>query len=133
MSGKARTLTLAAVCLSVLLGVPAIAQSPVGPTVQDNEPNEHHRRIYRLMEDLTLEMSVMAQQMVHDELHGDLSPEQRQRMVERMAVMSRMMTRLSGLDAKPAISHGNLQKQIDQMRKQFGEMKSAPSMKPAAR
>ena len=75
-------------------------------------------RIYQMMKDMTQEMGKMTDQMSQ----GPLPPEQQKQMAQRMTFMSTMMRRLSGLEARPAIKHANLEKQLDQMRKQMDEM-----------
>ena len=105
------------VCLAMVLIVPARAQPSTGPTWQD-EVSQHHRMIYQMMKDMTEQMTAMTEQMSR----GELTPEQRKQMADRMALMSTIMRRMSGLAARPAIKHAELQRQVDQMRKQMDEM-----------
>lgn len=44
-----------------------------------------------------------------------------------------MMRRLSGLEARPAITQADLQKEMDDMRKQMDEMSHDSKMMPAAK
>ena len=102
--------------LGIFVALPAMPQSSA-PSRQ-NDANAHHMRIYQMMKDMTQEMGKMTDQMSQ----GPLPPEQQKQMAQRMPFMSAMMRRLSGLEARPAIKHANLEKQLDQMRKQMDEM-----------
>lgn len=82
-----------------------------------------------MMKDMTQEMSRMTDQMSQ----GALTPDQQKQMAKRMEFMSAMMRRLSGLEARPAIKHGEMDKQLDQMRKQMDDMMSNSKMAPGAR
>src|SRR6516164_3893009 len=99
-----------AICLGLLEVLTAEAQAPVGSTFQDqSQTDSHHLRIYEMMKGMTQEMS------------------------KRMAFMSIMMRRLSGLEARPAIKHGDMDKQLDQMQKQMSEMMGSAKMAPAVK
>jgi hypothetical protein len=78
---------------------------------------------------MTQEMARMTEQMSR----GDLSPEDSKKMGEQMARMAKFMRFMSGLEARPAHSHAQLQKQMDQMRIQMNEMMSNSRMAPNAR
>jgi hypothetical protein len=124
-SVMAVTLWLGALALPL-----ANAQSPVGSTFQDQgQTDPHHLRIYQMMKDMTQEMGKMTEQMAQ----GALTPDQQKQMAKRMEFMSTMMHRLSGLEARPAIKHGDMDKQLDQMRKQMDEMRGDTKMGPRAR
>jgi hypothetical protein len=82
-----------------------------------------------MMKIMTSEMTKMTEQMSQ----GTLTPEQEKQMARRMEFMSTMMRRLSGLEARPAIRHGDSDKQLDQMRKQMDEMMSNPAKAPAVK
>jgi hypothetical protein len=98
-----------------------IAQAPVGSTFQDQgRLDPHHLRIYEMMKTMTPEMTKMTERMSQ----GNLTPEQEKQMARRMEFMSTMMRRLSGLEARPAITYGDADKQLDQMRKQMDDMMS---------
>ena len=75
-----------------------------------------------MMKDMPQEMTKMTEQMAQ----GAPTPDQQKQMAQRMQFMSTMMHRLSGLEARPAIKHGELDKQLDQMRKQMDEMMGNP-------
>jgi hypothetical protein len=108
-----------AVC-SILAVSLASAQSPIGSTFQDQNPTEpHHFRIYQMMKDMTQEMTKMTEQMSQ----GAPTPDQQKQMAKRMQSMSAIMHRLSGLEARPAIKHGDMDKQLDQTRKQMDQMR----------
>lgn len=129
MSGKKKTSMKAIVaCLGVLLAIPAIAQSPPPAATQDGM-STHHQRIYKMMKDMTQEMTGMTEQMAR----GELSPDQRKQMAQRMEVMSGMMRRMSGFEAMPAMNDPEQQKQMDEMRKQMDEMMSTSPMKPGTK
>ena len=114
---------IVAICASMLSAASANAQSPAGSTFQDQgRIDPHHLRIYQMMKDMTQEMTKMTEQMAR----GALTPDQQKQMAQRMQFMSTMMHRLSGLEARPAIKHGELDKQLDQMRKQMDEMMGNP-------
>ena len=119
-----------AICLGLLEVLTAEAQAPVGSTFQDqSQTDSHHLRIYEMMKGMTQEMSKMTEQMSQ----GALTPDQQRQMAKRMAFMSIMMRRLSGLEARPAIKHGDMDKQLDQMQKQMSEMMGGPRMAPAVK
>ena len=124
-------MTAVAICLGILSAFfSARAQSPVGSTFQDQgQLDPHHSRIYQMMKDMTQEMTKMTEQMAQ----GALTPDQQKQMAKRMEFMSTMMHRLSGLEARPAIKHGDMEKQMDQMRKQMDEMIGNPKMAPGAK
>ena len=114
---------IVAICASMLAAASANAQSPAGSTFQDQgRIDPHHLRIYQMMKDMTQEMTKMTEQMAQ----GALTPDQQKQMAQRMQFMSTMMHRLSGLEARPAIKHGELDKQLDQMRKQMDEIMGNP-------
>ncbi len=81
-----------------------------------------------MMKDMTQEMSRMTEQMSQG-----ATPDQQKQMAKRMEFMSTMMHRLSGLEARPAIKHGDMDKQLNQMRKQMDDMMSSSKMAPAAK
>jgi len=113
--------------LGMLLAAPAIAQSPQGATTQD-DVSLHHQRQYQMMKDMTDEIAAMTEQM-----RAELPPERRAEMGLRMGLMSTMMRRMSGLEARPAMKEAKWQQQMDQMRQQMDAMMGAPSMKPSAK
>ncbi len=116
------------ICLNmVTLRSASAQQSPVGSTFQDQgKTDPHHLRIYQTMKDMTQEMTKMTEQMSQ----GALTSDQQTQMAKRMQFMSMMMRRLSGLEARPAIKHGDMDKQLDQMRKQMDEMMGNEKMAP---
>ena len=71
--------------------------------------------------------------MTEQMAQGALAPDQQKQMAKRMEFMSTMMHRLSGLEARPAIKHGDMDKQLDQMQKQMSEMMGSPRMAPAVK
>ena len=130
VSKRIALMTAVAICLATPGSLPANAQAPVGSTFQDQgQIDPHHLQIYQMMKDMTHEMTIMTEQMEQ----GALTPDQQKRMAERMEFMSTMMHRLSGLEARPAIKHGNMEKQLDQMRKQMDEMIGNPKIAPGAK
>ena len=123
VSKRIALMTAVAICMSTQGLLPANAQAPVGSTFQDQgRIDPHHLRIYQMMKDMTQEMTKMTEQMAQ----GALTPDQQKQMAQRMQFMSTMMHRLSGLEARPAIKRGELDKQLDQMRKQMDEMMGNP-------
>jgi hypothetical protein len=114
--------------LGIFVAVPAMAQSSIAPSGQ-NDTNVHHLRVYQMMKDMTQEMNKMTDQMSQ----GPLTPDQQKQMAQRMAFMSAMMRRLSGLESRPAIKHANMQKQLDQMQKQMDEMTANSKIGPKAK
>jgi polyhydroxyalkanoate synthesis regulator protein len=126
MSGKTKTSVTAMVaCLGVLLAVTAMAQSPPAATTQDGM-SVHHQRLYKIMKDMTQEMTGMTELMSR----SNLTPDQRKQMAQRMELMSGMMRRMSGFAAMPAMMDPEQQKQMDEMRKQMDEMMGSSAMKP---
>jgi len=111
------TLLVAALISGNLLGAaPTNAQSGNAPVWLD-KTSQHHQRLYLLMKDMTDLMGKMTEQM-----RSDLTSDQRLLMAQQMQIMSTLMRRLSGLEARPAMSEGEWQKQTDQMRQQMDEM-----------
>ena len=120
------TTSAMAVFLGMFLSTPAIAESSLRATTQDGV-NLHHQKLYQMMKDMTQEMSAMTEQMSR----GEFTPEQRKQMSRRMAFMSTMMRRMSGLEGRPAMTHEpGWQKRMDEMQKQMDDMKRHPLMKP---
>ena len=127
MIGKiTHSIAAVVVCISAFAAMPASAQSSSGPTLQDGV-SQHHRMQYQMMKDMTQEMARMTEQMSK----GELTPEQRKQMAGRMALMSTMMQRMSGLAARPAMREPEWQKQMGEMRKQMDGMMNNPQMAPA--
>jgi exonuclease VII large subunit len=116
------------VCIGMFAAVPARAQSSAAPTSQDTV-SQHHQLQYRMMNEMTQEMTRMTEQMSR----GELSPEENKKMGEQMSRMAKLMLFMSGLAARPAHNHAQLQKQMDQMRAQMSEMMSNSQMAPGAR
>jgi len=118
-------------CLGMFLAVPAVAQSPPLATTQD-PTSLHHQRIHQLMRDMTREMSALADEMSR----GELTPERRRQMIERMARMSTIMRDMSGPAARPvmrpAMSDPESQRQMEQMRTQMDAMMRDLLNKPSA-
>jgi len=130
VSQRTASMTAIAISLCTLGSLSANAQAPVGSTFQDQgQTDPHHLRIYQMMKGMTQEMSKMTEQMSQ----GALTPDQQRQMAKRMAFMSIMMRRLSGLEARPAIKHGDMDKQLDQMQKQMSEMMGGTKMAPAVK
>jgi hypothetical protein len=115
------------VCVMILFAMPAVAQLPTDSAWPSGE-SQHHRMIYQMMKDMTGQMGQMTDQMSR----AEPSPGQRRQMVDQMGLMSRIMRRLSGFEARPAIKHADLQKQIDEMRRQMDQMMRG-SMAPGVR
>jgi hypothetical protein len=124
MIRMAATITAIVACV-FMFAVPASAQGSTAPTWQDTA-NAHHQQIYQMMKDMTEEMSRMTEQM------GDakLGPAQRVQLARRMARMSVMMRRLSGLAARPALKEPEWQRRMGQMRRQMDEMTRDSRMGP---
>jgi len=121
------SMTASIAFLGMLLAAPAIAQPPQGATTQD-DVSLHHQRQYQMMKDMTDEMAAMTEQM-----RAEVRPGQRAEIGLRMGLMSTMMRRMSGLEARPAMKEAKWQQQMDQMRQQMDAMMGAPSMKPSAK
>jgi uncharacterized membrane protein YdfJ with MMPL/SSD domain len=85
------------ICFGIFLATPASAQTSTVPTLQDGV-SQHHRMQYQMMKDMTDQMGQMTEQMSR----GELTPEQRKQMADRMGLMSTMMRLMSGLGSRPA-------------------------------
>lgn len=105
------------VCIGMFAAAPASAQPSLGP-VELDVVNQHHQMMYQMMSDMTAQMGKMTEQMSR----GELTPEQRKQMADRMELMATIMRRLSSLEARPWIKHADFQKRIDDMRKKMDEM-----------
>lgn len=115
-------------CLGLLLAAPAIAQAPP-PAATHDGVSMHHQMMHKMMKDMAQEMMGMTEQMSK----GELTPDQRKQMAQRMEMMSGMMHRMSGVEAMSAMSDPEQKKQMDEMRKQMDEMMSKSPMKPGAK
>ena len=115
-------------CLGMFTAATVSAQPMAGVTRQAGV-SEHHQRMGDMMKDMSQEMNNMTELM----FRGDLTPEQRKQMSQRMERMSKLMHRMSGLQDRPAMKEPGLQKQMDQMRKQMDEMKRDVSMESPAK
>lgn len=82
-----------------------------------------------MMNEMTQQMTRMTEQMSR----GALNPEENKKMSGQMRRMAKMMQFMSGLAARPAHTHAQLQKQMDQMRVQMNEMMRNSRMAPGAR
>ena len=124
---KITTPSMAAIifCFGIFFVTPASAQTSTGPTWQDGV-SQHHRMQYQMMKDMTDQMGQMIEQMSR----GDLSPEQRKKMADRMGLMSTMMRRMSGLASRPAMKPVEWQNKMDEMRKQMDGMMRDSNMMP---
>ena len=107
----------------------AIRQGSVTGAARQSGVSEHHQIIADMMKDMSQEMSKMAEQMSR----GELTPEQRKHLGQRMEIMSKMMHRMSGLESRPAMKEPEMQQQLKQMRRQMDEMMRDPSMKSPAK
>ena len=125
MSRIAATIIAIVACVFVFAAAPASAQSSTAPTWQDAS-SAHHEQIYQMMKDMTQEMSRMTEQMSD----AKLAPAQRIQIARRMARMSIMMRRLSGLAARPALKEPEWQRRMSQMRQQMDEMTRDSRMAP---
>jgi hypothetical protein len=119
---------VSAAFIALVFAMSANAQAPTQPTFRD-EFSQHHQAMYQLMKDMTDQMGQMTEQMSQ----GELAPEQRQRMAERMDRMSAMMRRMSGLEARPAMTPDEWQRQMKEMRSQMDGMMRDTRMMPAAK
>jgi len=118
MSKKTAVSTMTAMaCLGIIFAMPASAQYVAG-TGQQPAMTLHHQRIAEVMKDMTQAMGSMTDQMAK----GDLTPEQRKEMAQRMDRMSHLMHQMSGLESRPAMKDAESQKQMELMKKQMGEM-----------
>ena len=128
MSRKCATLRAMLVCcIGALILEPAYAQYPVS----ESNPgvSAHHLWQYKLMKDMSLEMSKMSDEM----LQGAATAEQEGQMAKRMERMSFLMRRMSGLESRPAMKESEYQKQMEQMRKQMDELMRDSATVPKAK
>lgn len=117
------------VCIGMFAAAPVLAQSSTGAYWGGDQVSQHHQLQYQMMKDMTDQMGQMTEQMSR----GNLSPEESQKMGEQMGRMAKMMRFMSGLAARPAHTHAQLQKQMDQMRAQMDEMTRNSRMAPGAK
>jgi hypothetical protein len=122
------SLTAMVACIGVLLATTAMAQSPPSPTTQGGM-SMHHQMMYKMMGDMSQQMTGMANQMSK----GELTPDQHKQMAQMMEKMSGMMHRMSGAEAMPAMNDPEQKKQMDEMRKQMDEMMSTSPMTPGTK
>ncbi len=122
------SMTAIVVCVGMVVAAPALAQPWTG-TYWGGDVSRHHQLQYQMMKDMTAAMSRMTEQMSR----GDLTPEENKKMGDQMGRMAKMMRFMSGLASRPAHTHAQLQKQMDQMRSQMDEMKGNLQMAPGAK
>ena len=122
------SMTALVLCLGIFSAAPVSAQPTTGAARQTGV-SEHHQMMGDMMKDMSQEMNKMTELTSR----GDLTPEQRKQMSQRMERMSKLMHRMSGLQDRPAMKGPEMQKQIDQMRKQMDDMKRDSSMKSPAK
>ncbi len=115
-------------CLGILAIVPAYPQAPAAAPTQD-VASLHHQKIYRLMKDMTQVMNKMTEQTSQN----ILTPEQQGKVAQDMALMSKIMLRMSGLEARPAMKEAEWQKQMDDMRRQMDAMMRSWQTAPGAK
>jgi len=118
-----------AVCIGVFASMPASAQSSTAAYWGGDEVSQHHEMQYRMMNEMTREMAAMTERMSR----GELTLEERKKMSNQMSRLAKMMRFMSGLAARPAHNHAQLQKQMDQMRAQMNDMTGNSRMVPSAR
>ena len=116
------------VYFGIFVAGPAMAQSSTGP-YWGGDVTQHHKMQYQMMKDMAQEMTRMTEQMAK----GELTPEQRKQMAGRMALMSTIMQRMSGLASRPAMREPEWQKQMGGMRKQMDEVMRDSTMMPGAK
>ena len=129
MSSRAFLCMMAMIGWLGMLGAPAVKAQSSAPAPQQADVSWHHQMLYRIMKDMTEEMSRMTEEMSR----SDLTAEQRKRMAQRMQHMATMMRRMSGLAARPAMADPASQKQMEDMRKQMDEMMRDARMMPGAK
>ncbi|HZQ14098.1 MAG TPA: hypothetical protein VFB31_14935 [Pseudolabrys sp.] len=122
-------MTVIVVCIGMFATAPVLAQSSTGTYWGGDDVSRHHQLQYQMMKDMTAAMSRMTEQMSR----GDLTTEENKKMGDQMGRMAKMMRFMSGLASRPAHSHAQLQKQMDQMRRQMDEMKVNSQMAPGAK
>ena len=122
------SMTALVLCLGLSTAASVSAQ-PTAGVARQTGVSEHHQMMGDMMKDMSQEMNKMTELMSR----GDLTPEQRKQMSQRMERMSKLTHRMSGLQDRPAMKGPELQKQRDQMRKQMDEMKRDSSMKSPAK
>lgn len=110
--------------LAMGAGGPVAAQSGAAST--RDSTSQHHRMLQQMMKDMTTEMAGMTEAMSK----GDLNPQIRSQMADRMRRMSGLMRRMSGLASRPAMSEPEAEKQMEQMRKSMDRMMRDPVMAP---
>ena len=113
-----------AITACLLLSSVVFAQSSTHP-VQHDSVNLHHVQQYELMKQMTAEMNDMTAQVEH----GDLTAEQRKQLAQRMAVLSRLMRRMAGLDLRPAMKDADFDREMVQMRKDMDDFRGIAARK----
>lgn len=128
MTTKATSLITGLIfCLALIAALPADAQTSTDPTWND-AVSRHHQLQQQMMNEMSREMARLTEQMSR----GALSPEDNRKMSQQMNRMAKIMRFMSGLGARPAHNHAQLQKQMDQMRTRMKEM-IGNSQSPGAR
>lgn len=117
-----------AILVGALTPLQGHAQSSSNAVSQD-VVTQHHQLQYRMMKDMTDQMGQMTEQMSR----AAPSSEESKKMGQQMGRMAKMMRFMSGLAARPAHTHAQLQKQMDQMRAQMDEMMRNSRMAPGAK
>lgn len=121
MNRKSYRLAAFLLCIAVLVPGSVTAETRTEPTWNELL-SEHHRMQYQMMARMAEQMKSMTERMAQ----GGFSDEAMKQMSVEMKMMAGNMGFMSGLAARPAHTHAQLQKQMDDMRKQMKEMDKAP-------
>ncbi len=97
------------------------AQRTTGPGYEVTAEMQRYREMGGVMRDLSKQMNKMEQDMAK----GKMSLERRKRMKQKLAEMTDVMRRMSGLIDRPSMNDPEIGKQTSEMRKQMDSMMRA--------
>lgn len=120
------SITALLVCLGTFATAPVSAQSSPSPDISSVSAHQQMQR--RLMQDMSREINMMAEEMSR----GERAPQQREDMSRRMERMSNMMHSMAALSG-PAMKDPKWERKMDQLRREMDRTMRAQSMQSPAK
>lgn len=126
MNDIARCLAGAAILAAILAAsLPSFAQAQAGeaaprtgPASEASPMFQRHHAMAGIMKDMVVEMSRMQEEMGK----GEPTPAARKQMAAKMKRMSETMRRMSGWADRPTMKEAEMQRQLQEMRRQMMAM-----------
>ena len=103
--------------------------SGTGPGYEKSQMLNRYQKIAEMMRDMTQEMTRMHVEMAK----GDVTADMQKQMSQRLKQMSKMMRRMSGLYDRPAMKgkdDSEMNRQMEELRKQMDAMRAGTPTAP---